>query len=232
MDKLHPNSDVLAEYFNKPSSSCHKQYMALRMFFCNKTPVADIAEKTGYTASTIYSLIRDFKERVKNNPTEDQLFRELKVGRKELDTDGSILKSIVNLRKKYLSVTEIKSILDAQNITVSEKYISSVLTKEGFAKLPRRDKNFKKEITSNLSKNISAQKVSKLSFVQPEIFTSQNAGILCLLPYIKKYNIDVAIENSMYPETKILDKLTSILSFLALNTDFHGKNNTLKLRGG
>ncbi len=41
-------------------------------------------------------------------------------------------------------------------------------------------------------------------------------GILCLLPYIQLYGIDVLIENSGYPETQSISRLSSVLSFVAV----------------
>jgi len=39
------------------------------------------------------------------------------------------------------------------------------------------------------------------------------------LPILKKYGIDRVIENSSYPETKSIGRLSSILSFLALKAN-------------
>ena len=85
MEKINPNIDIIIEYFNKPSNPSHKQYLALRMFFYDKVSVSVIAEKTGYTKATIYSLVRDFKKNINNDTNEDPFFRELKAGRKEID---------------------------------------------------------------------------------------------------------------------------------------------------
>jgi transposase len=81
----------------------------------------------------VYSLIRDFKARLASD-TEDPFFKEVKVGRKKLDHGGEINSLVVSYRKKYLSVPEIKTALDAQGIDVSERYITTLLTEEGFAR--------------------------------------------------------------------------------------------------
>lgn len=55
-----------------------------------------------------------------------------------------------------------------------------------------------------------------LNFI-PETFSSQNSlGVLCLLPYIQRYGLDKLIQQSSYPETNTINKLSSILSFLGL----------------
>ena len=119
-----------------------------------------------------------------------------------------------DLRKQYLSIPEIKSILDSKSYKVSEKYIWDVLRKEGFARLPRRSNQAKK--TAGLNKNIKAPISVTMDYI-PEKFTTQNSiGIFCLLPYIRRYGIDIAINNSHYPETSSISKYSSILSFIAL----------------
>ena len=122
---------------------------------------------------------------------------------------------IGNLRKQYLSVPEIKSILDTQKIIVSERYIYSIIRKEGFARLPRREKSLILQSQGIAKQKIDAPKSEELTF-ETKIFTSQNIGILCLIPYIRQYGIDKIINQSLYPETKTISKLSSILSFLCL----------------
>jgi hypothetical protein len=62
---------------------------------------------------------------------------------------------------------------------------------------------------------IAADKSYPLAFT-PEVFKSSNAGILMLLGLIKRHKIDAVINKSDYPETAVISKTASILSFLAL----------------
>jgi hypothetical protein len=43
-----------------------------------------------------------------------------------------------------------------------------------------------------------------------------NVGILCFVPYIIDLGIDKIITNSLFPETKTIPKISTILSFIAL----------------
>jgi len=212
----NPNiGDLAIDYFQNPKNAFHKQYEALRAFFCNGESANKIAEKYGYQINSVYSLIKDFKEKLKIGLTDDPFFRNVKTGRKEKDHKGTITDLVITLRKQYISVPDIKGILDSQNIKVSERYIFSIIQKAGFARLPRRDKENKKETQVNANEKITAPKSQELS-LNPEIFNSQNIGILCFLPFIKKYGIDKIIETSSYPETSDISKLSSILNFLCL----------------
>ena len=96
---------------------------------------------------------------------------------------------IINLRKKYLSVPDIKAVLDVQGYRVSERYVYNVIQKDGFDRLPRRRLSIRERASSALK--LEAPKSFMLDFTS-ETFSAQNAlGILCLLPYIQIYGIEL-----------------------------------------
>jgi transposase len=213
MENINPNNPT--EYFISATNPLHRQYLALRSFFVDECAASKVALQYGYSVATVYSLVRDFKEKFASG-SEDQIFKNSKSGRPKIDHGGEINRLVVAYRKKYLSVPEIKAALDAQNINVSERYITSLLTKEGFARLPRRENTVRNNIElGNKTEACSALKSERLG-VKPEKFSSQLAGILLFLPIIRSYGIDKLIENSDYPETSVINRLSSILSFLAL----------------
>ncbi len=202
------------QFFTSPQNSTQKQYEALRAFFVGDCTAPEIAQQFGYTLNSFYSLIRDFKKKLAKDSQGSFFFAAHQRGRKPKDATGKITSMILNLRKKYLSVPDIKTVLDVQGKRVSEKYVYNILNQDGFARLPRRDVITRQQVTSNLK--LEAPKSISLDFA-PETFSAQNTlGVICLLPYLKKHGIDKVIQKSDYPETKALDKLTSILSFVAL----------------
>lgn len=211
--KTNPNFTP-EKYFNDKENAYHKQYLAMRDFYHKNMTAAQVADLHGYTVNTIYSMARDFKSRLQES-TEDPFFKSVTLGRKLIDEEGSINSLIVEMRKQYMSVPEIKTALDAKEINVSLAYISSVINKEGFARLTRRDSQLKQEIEVQTTSILLAEKARALTF-KKEKFTSQLAGILCFLPFIKHYNIDKAIAESSYPESKAISREASICSFLAL----------------
>jgi len=215
MGKITPNQDLVA-YFKNPSSPMHKQYLALRRFFVDGYTADQVAAESGYAVGTIYAMVRDFKADLRNEK-DDPFFKAKKIGRKPIDQKGEIETLIVGFRKKYLSVPDIKIALDSMGINVSEGYIYETIHNAGFAKLPRRDKELKHAMVSISSANMKAPVAHRLEF-KPETFSSQLAGLLCLLPFIVNHGIDKAIEESSYPQTKELSRISSILSFVALKS--------------
>jgi transposase len=213
MLKINPNNDC-SSYFTEPSNSAHKQYLALRRFFVDGYTAEQVANESGYSISTVYSMVRDFKEHLGDN-TEDPFFRENKTGRKPISHKDEVEEAVINLRKKYFSVPDIQVAMNALGIKLAIYSIEKIITKSGFARLPRRDKQFKNEVTSSYEPKLPALTTCRLA-PEPDEFSSQLAGLLCILPCIVKYGIDEIIENSLYPGTKEIGRISSILSFAAL----------------
>lgn len=207
--------ETIEQFFAKPSNPTQKRYEALKTFFYEKKTAEQVAEQYGYTLSSVYSLTTDFRQWIKTSAAADYFFVTHSKGRKQKTVTNNIYNLIVELRKKYLSVPDIKAILDSQKYNISERYIYQTIKTEGFARLPRRSKQARNE-TINEIKPIIAPKSEVIS-KDPENFSVADAiGVLCLLPYIKEFGIDKLIEEAGYPGTKILPSLNSILSFVAL----------------
>ena len=210
----NPKTNVL-EYFALPENTHHRRYLAMRAFFFEELSAEETALRYGYTPSTIYSMSRDLKNWIASHPGDEPYFLPTIMGRKERDQEGTTQALIVALRKQYLSLPEIKTMLESVQTSVSLSYIATVLQKEGFARLPRRDREAREEAMVRVPEGLTAQKACMLGD-ERETFTSQLAGILCLLPCIRGYGIDQVIGASSYPESQSLSRLCSILSFAAL----------------
>lgn len=216
MAKINTNYGSPRDFFLNPLNVAHKKYEVLRAFFVENKNAEVIAKEFGYKLNAVYDLTKKFGHHFRSMDLlelEKLFFTTVNSGRKRKDEDGNIKEIIISLRKKYLSVPEIKAVADTKQLNLSERYIRDVLKEEGFARLPRRTKKEKDNIVTY--DKIKAPVSSKISF-ENETFNTENIGILCLFPYLKLYGIDQAISNSLYPGTKAIDKFASILSFLAL----------------
>jgi IS30 family transposase len=200
------------DYFSSPGTIAQKQYEALRMYFLEGKKASEVAQQFGYTYRGFTTIISDFRRRLKTNPEEDPFFYQKTRGRKISQQSKMARDLILELRKKYYSVENIKTILDSKNYDISEKTIYNILHADGFARLPRRLKSQRQKPEQF---QIQAEKSEPINFA-PEKFKSTGGGILCLLPYIRYYGIDQLIEQSGYPQTKTIDRTAAILSFVAL----------------
>jgi len=199
-------------YFSKPQSIPHKQYEALRCYFFDSQKAEVVARKFGYTYRGFTTIVSDFRKRLTQYAQQDPFFQPRPRGRTKSVSEGEAREVVINLRKKYYSVEDIKVVLDSKGLQVSEKTIYTILKQEGFSRLPRRLKAVKAQLEPP---QIQAAKSERID-VEEEEFKSASAGIITLLPYIEHYGIRKSIEQSGYPETKTINKLSSILSFIAL----------------
>ena len=199
------------EYFDFNQPVNKKRYDALHAFFVSKQPATDVAATFGYTPASLYSLIRDFREFLREDHREDFFFREPVYGRKP-GRDDDLKEMIVSLRKMNYSVEEIVGIANSKSYAVSYGFVYHILREEGFARLYRRGGLAKKQLELPPMK---APVTEKLKW-KAEKFHSSHTGLFAFLPVIVRYGIHRLIERSAYPFTRDVGRLSSILCFLAL----------------
>jgi len=202
-------------YFLEFNTTTQKQYEALRSYFVDKLTANESAQKFGYTLAAFNSLIAGFRKKLaQSSECIDPFFHIKKKGRAFKKETDQLIDAVTELRKKNYSVGDIKTTLDAKGkeFKVSERYISDVLNRQGFARLPRRSKKVKYTLETP---KIKAEKSGALNFTV-ETFSTQTAGIFSIIPYLEKYGIIKAISESNYPQTKTMDRISSILAFQAL----------------
>lgn len=206
-------------YFSRPQSIPQKQYEALRCYFLGLEKAQVVAQKFGYTYRGFTTIVSDFRKRLKQYSLQDPFFQPRPKGRTKSVSDGEVREVVIGLRKKYYSVEDIKVTVDSKGLQASEKSIYTILKQEGFSRLPRRLKAVKTRLEPP---QIQAAKSEMIDF-EDEEFKSASAGIITLLPYIEHYGIRKSIEQSGYPETKTINRLSSILSFIALKASDTGR---------
>ena len=167
------------EYFKFQQSVSKKRYDALRAFFVDQLPASEVAQTYGYTLSSFYSLIRDFRKHLKKGLQEDFFFKDVALGRK-LSHKDDFKDLIISLRKKNYSVEDIVSIVNSQSYQTSYWPVYNMLYNEGFARLPRRSAVVKKQLEFP---SIKAPVADKLDW-KPEKFHSSNTGLFSFLPVI------------------------------------------------
>ncbi|MEM9217090.1 MAG: transposase [Cyanobacteria bacterium P01_F01_bin.150] len=186
----------------------------MRTFYVDKHPAKDVAAKFGYTLSTFYSLTKEFRATLIQAHPEDHYFIHPQLGVKSKFEGTQTEQLIIELRKKSLSVIDIKSILDALGHKISQRSIANIMTRNGFKRLERRSRQERSENKNSVQLNAPISQT--LSYAPEEFSSTHGIGILCLLPYLDHYGINTLITNSTYPETEQLNRVSSILSFVAL----------------
>ena len=129
-------SDEIASFFANPHQPLHRRFEAMRLFFHEGCTARDVADRLGYSLSAVYNMTRDFR---KLDDPAAAFFRDpVPRGRPPVRPGQGLRERIVELRKRNLSVPDIKAWLDAEGEhSSSERMIDKVLKDEGLRRLPR-----------------------------------------------------------------------------------------------
>ena len=133
MDDNSRDRLTLARRFLEPANSTHRQYEALRAFFVEGVPSAEVASRFGYTPGSFRVLVHEFR----NQPERDFFIQAARVGRPP-GKQSRLREQVIALRKQNLSVHDISRALARDSESLSPAAIAAILKGEGFAKLPRR----------------------------------------------------------------------------------------------
>ena len=119
---MHPIMEPF-DYFDSRDPVVKKKYDSLRDFFYNREAADTVALKYGYTRSAFYSLTKDFRKFLSQNPEDDYFFRDKTRGRKHKEPHTGIDQAVIDMRKKNYSAEDILQSLQAAGNKVSYQYV-------------------------------------------------------------------------------------------------------------
>src|SRR6266511_602776 len=125
------------EYFTDPQGPARRRYEALRAYFVEEMPAAEVADRFGYSTASVHqmaTLLRGGKL---------QLFTQSRPGPKGPRIAGKVRDKALALRARDHSVTEIADALTASGTPVSAQTVWKILEDEGLPRRVRRDSNLK-----------------------------------------------------------------------------------------
>lgn len=204
------------DFFLNPELAFHRQYEALRAFYVENKTAKQVAMQFGFSEQYFNKLRSYFHQALElgQMPT---LFATPSPGRNPKSVASDVKQQIISLRKMNHSIIDIKTILDAKNINISQNQIDKILKADGFARLPRRSKDQKSRI--ELPAKIQPPKcrqLTKVDFLNSQRFDTRYGGIFLFIPLMEQLNLVELIEQSDYSATAQLSNLNYILSFLLL----------------
>jgi len=202
----------IKDFFTEISNPNQLNYEMLRDYYMNSLNAEQVAKKYNRSIHTVYALAKKFKKQLKES-NDNPFFKEPALGRKISDKRKIIEKQVIELRKNHLSISQIISILQGQNIKIYPTTVWDILKTNGFEKLPRRSKPDSFSISTRFKSK--PPKSLEIPFKQEEFYT-ENAAILTFLPLCDEIGLKKIIEKVELPDSKTISKLSSILSFLAL----------------
>ncbi len=195
-----------AEYFTEPGSAGQRRYEALRAYFTEEMPAAEVADRFGYSTASVRqmaTLLR--KGRL-------SLFTESRPGPKgPRKATGQLRARVLELRAAGHSVTEIAAALTREGMPVSAQTVWLILDAEGLPRLPRRD-----EGRRGPPARLDPVKAAALPGWPDEAVSlpCDHAGLLLLFPAICDTGLPDLIAQAGYPATRELSAWQSIGTLL------------------
>src|SRR5271165_6801942 len=205
-DRLRDQVREGAEYFTEPAGAAQRRYEALRAYFTEEMPAAEVADRFGYSTASVRqmaTLLR--KGRL-------SLFAETRPGpRGPRKATGTLRARVLELRAAGHSVTEISAACTSEGMPVSAQTVWLILDAEGLPRLPRRDDG-RRGPPARLDPVKAAAMPGWPD--APADLPCDHAGLLLLLPAMTQVGLPDLVSSAGYPSTRDLSSWQSIGALL------------------
>jgi len=219
-------------FFMQPQHPRQRQYEALRAYFIEKIPSHLVAKQFGYTPNSFRQLCHQFRhqggelpqgKKEKDNDSQRQqhhqkhwqnhFFRVRKRGPQSAPKRDKVREEAIALRKKNLSVYDIKQELGERGYSISINAISILLKEEGFERLPRRRDD---ERPPGIRPEVAPVANIKQLDLSPRSFRTDMAGLFFFIPLLNNIDLEQIARQAGLPGTKMIPAQQALRSALAL----------------
>jgi len=198
----------MGRFFLEPTNSTHRQYEALRAYFVDHLPSAEVAHRFGYSPGSFRVLTHQFRQ----NPNRAFFLPPQKGPQISPKTDR-VRDKVVTLRKRNLSIYDIGRVLEETGQRVSPVAVSLILKEEGFARLPRR--RDEERLPGPRPEIAKVADVNQLD-LSPRRFRTQFGGIYLFVPYLAQIPLERLLEEAGFPGTEMIPAGQAMRSLLGL----------------
>jgi len=198
--------------FARPANVNQRRYEALRAYLYEGVPLAEAAQRFGYTPSALRSLVRDFRA------GKLTLFAEPgKPGRKRAPKKDAARARVIALRRQGLSVYEISAQLTAENVPLNRTGVGEILAEEGFGRLLRDPAAEASTSPATAGRDTHLPKTKMIDFAAfPARADTRLAGLLLTVPDLVALDLPGLVKQAGYPGTRVVPAVSWLLSLLAL----------------
>lgn len=198
----------MGRFFLEPANSTHRQYEALRAYFVDHLPSAEVAHRFGYSPGSFRVLTHQFRQ----NPNRAFFLPPQKGPQVSPKTDR-VRDKVVTLRKRNLSIYDIGRVLEETGQRMSPVAVSLILKEEGFARLPRR--RDEERLPGPRPEIAKVADVNQLD-LSPRRFRTQFGGIYLFVPYLAQIPLERLLEEAGFPGTEMIPAGQAMRSLLGL----------------
>ncbi len=195
-------------FFAQPSTTRQRQYEALRAFYLERLPSAEVARRFGYSEGAFRQLCHTFRHR--DLP---DFFAATRPGPREQPKKSRAHEQIIALRKRNYSVYEISEALKEQGTPLSPTAVREVLKAEGFAPLPRR---LDSERQTGVGPGVEPIADARQFVLTPREFTTRTGGLFLFIPDLVRLGCDTWGQSAKLPGSRMMPSAHALRASLAL----------------
>ena len=197
-------------FFLTPTCPRHRRYEALRAFFLEGRPSAEVAREFGYSPGSFRVLCHEFR----HDPHAWEFFIQTSIGRPPgVRRHDVVREAVIALRKRNYSVTEISQALEERGHHVTPAAARDILREEGFAPLPRR---LDEERPDHLGPAVQPVADVREFSLQPREFLTACGGLFLFLPDLVRCEVPHLALAAGLPGSQPIPATHALLASLAL----------------
>ena len=209
--RTNPITDkAAARFFQQPQKPLHRQYEALRAYFVEGRPSAEVARDFGYSPGAFRVLCHKFR---RETDPEQRYFKDVRRGPQAAPARDRVRERVVALRKRNLSVYDIQRELREQGHELSINSLSILLREEGFARLPRRGDDERPQAPKPEVAPAADVRALDLS---PRSFRTRVAGLFLFVPLMRNLDWGTIADQARLPGSTRIPAEHALRSLLAL----------------
>ena len=197
-------------FFLSPQLPLQRQYEALRAFFVDEEPSADVARRFGYSPGAFRVLCHQFRHDPEKRAS---FFRQPQRGPQSAPARDPVRELAVAMRKRNLSVYDIQRELAETGHTLSINSLTVLLREEGFARLPRRADD---ERPPAVKPEVAAVADVRRLDLSPRSFRTPLAGLFLFVPLLDRIDLPRVVTAAGLPGSQMIPAAQAVRSLLAL----------------
>lgn len=199
-----------AHFFAAPDSTPQRQYEALRAYFVDQLPSAEVAQRFGYSPGSFRVLCHQFRHDAHKRAA---FFATPRPGPKHAPTRDRVRERAVALRKQFLSVYDIQRQLAAEGHAISVHSVNILLREEGFARLPRRRDD---ERPPCIRAEPAASADVRALNLEPRTFRTHFGGLFVFVPLMRDLRLREVVRQAKLPGSTMIPAEQTLRTLLAL----------------
>src|SRR5215831_15905493 len=202
--------DPQARFFLAPESPLQRQYEALRAYYVERLPSHEVARRFGYTPGSFRVLCHQFR----HDPAKRAaFFPAAGQGPHAAPARDPVRDLVIAMRKRNLSVYDIRAELAAAGRDISINALSVLLREEGFARLPRRLDDERPQATRPEAAAMADVRALNL---EPRSFRTRLGGLWFFVPLMRDIRLAEVLGRADLPGSIPIPAEQAVRTLLAL----------------